>query len=98
ALPADEDRAEVARPPAIGGETEERNAGEIRACAGEHPPRLRLVLLRSDEDADGLAGGDLPDDLPVDPRDGGELPGPVGAVVRPPDPRRLVRLPLPGHP
>ena len=98
AFPADEDRAEVARPPAIGRKTEEGHAGWIDPDAGEEPERLRLVRLRRDDDPDDLAGGDHPRDLPVDPGDGRELSGPVGAVVRPADPGRLVRLPLRGHP
>ena len=95
ALPADEDRAEIARPPAIGRKAEEGDAGWIHPDAREEPGRLRLVRLRLDQNPDGLAGGDRPRDLPVDPGDGRELSGPVGAVVRPADPGRLVRLPTP---
>src|SRR5207244_1573143 len=49
------------------------------------------------EDVDRFALVQVVDDVGVDPGDGVELAGPVVGVVRPGEPRRLVRLPLGGH-
>ena len=55
------------------------------------------MVLRLDEHAHLLAARDPPDDLRVRPGDRPEPARPVRPVVRPPDPRRLVRLPLRGQ-
>ena len=50
------------------------------------------------EDFDLFVIGEHAGNFRVHPRDGAELPGPVGFVMRPGDPRRPVRLPLRRHP
>jgi len=92
-----EDGAEVARPAAVEREAEELDAGEVYAHAGEEAPREGLLDGRGHEDAHDLAGGELADDLAINPRDGRELPGPVGEAVGPRQPGGLVRLPFRGH-
>ena len=71
---------------------------EVDAHARAAPARaLRLVGGVVDQQLDPLAGGQLADDLAVDPGDRPEAARPVGRVVRPGEPGRLVRLPLGGH-
>src|SRR5206468_436801 len=92
-----EDRPEVARPAAIGGEAKEFDTLQVHAALAQHFARLRFVRRRLDEDPDRLARRELPDNLTVDPRDRAELAGPVTRVVRPADPGGRVWLPLGGH-
>ena len=93
----DEDRAEVASPAAVGGESEEVDALSPHPDLLEHAPGRGLTRGGVDEDADALAGRQPAHDLRIHPGDGGELARPIGGVVGPPDPRRRVRLPLGRH-
>ena len=49
------------------------------------------------EDFDPFVAGEDARNLRVDPRDGAELTGPVGFVMRPGDPRSPVRFPFRRH-
>jgi hypothetical protein len=64
---------------------------ELRAC------RVPDGIGRA-ENFDRFVAGEQPDDLGIDPRNGGEFAGPVRLVVRPADPRRPMRLPFGRHP
>jgi len=55
------------------------------------------VLFGIDDDADPFAGRDLLHYFGIDPLNRRHLARPVGAIVRPADPGRVVRLPLGGH-
>ena len=59
-------------------------------------PRLFLGCLVVAEDVHVLVLGDHARDLRVHPGDRTELPGPIGFVMRPRDPRRIVPFPLGG--
>jgi len=92
-----EDRAGVAEPDAVGGPLVEVEAREIRAAALEDARGAALGGEIVDEDVDGFDGGEMANDLCVDPGDGLELAGPVVGIVRPCDPCGGVRGPLGGH-
>lgn len=92
-----EDGAEVPRPSAVGGPTQELDLAQGSAHLVEHLPRTLLVSGRVHQDAHRLAGGDLADDLAVHPRDGREPARPVGQLVGPAEPGGLVAVPLGGQ-
>src|SRR2546428_7347512 len=92
-----EDRPEVPGPAAVRGKAEDLDPAEIDPGPRQHAPRLALVGCRAHEDARHLAGGELADDLGVHPGNRRELARPIAPVVRPSEPRRVVRLPLRGH-
>jgi hypothetical protein len=92
-----EDRAAVARPAPVGRVQDEPPAPEVRSGHGQAAPGEPLLGPGLDQDAHLLPGSDLPHDLAVDPADRVELPGPVGGVVGPAEPGRLVGLPLGRH-
>ncbi len=75
----------------------EVEAGEVGAAAAEHLGGAALGGEVVDEDVDVFDGGEVADDLAVDPGDGLELSGPVFGVVGPGDPGGGVRGPLGGH-
>ncbi len=58
-------------------------------------PSPRCLVV--DQNVDLLDAREMADDLRIDPRNRLELARPVGAIVRPRDPRGLVRLPLGRH-
>src|ERR1035437_4572572 len=89
--------AEVARPAAIGGKAEKLHALQIHANPFENTASFSLVVFRVDQNSHDFAGNDVTYDLTVHPGDGGEFLRPVGEVVRPPDPRGLMRFPLSRH-
>ena len=92
-----ENRAEVAGPPAVRREPEELDLRGGYADVREQPSRLALVHRRVDQDADDLAWDERAHDFAVHPRDRAKLAGPIAGVVRPADPRGVVRLPFGGH-
>ncbi len=94
-----EDRAEVARPDAVG-----RHAHEVDARRGRRrpaPSMLARLLPRRRRSTTRMRtrsrGASCAHDLGVDPGDRRELARPVASLVRPGDPGRRVRLPLGGH-
>src|SRR5262249_46857449 len=93
-LAADEERAEVPRPRAIGADPEEVYPAEVHPHTTENRPRLPLGAGVLHQDAHALAGHEMAHHLAVDPRDGRELPRPVTPLVRPGEPGGGVRLPF----
>jgi hypothetical protein len=60
----------------------------------QHRAGIFAHLLVVAQDLDALVAVQHANDLALDPRDGRELAGPIGLVVRPGDPGRIVELPL----
>src|SRR5438552_1343178 len=92
-----EERAEVARPRAVGRHAEELDATRVDAGAREDAPGAPLGRRVADEDAHALARDQVAYDRGVDPGDGGELPRPVAPLVGPGEPGGRMRLPLRWH-
>src|SRR5439155_22618992 len=67
----DEERAEVARPRAVGRHAEEVDAAHVDTAAGQHAPGAPLAHRVADEDAHALARDQVAYHLGVHPRDGG---------------------------
>jgi hypothetical protein len=89
----------VAGPDAVGGDVVQAHALGRDAVHRELLDRVALHLIAVAEDLDLLGLREHARDLREDPRDGLELAGPVGLVVRPGEPGGPVRLPLgrPAH-
>ncbi len=94
AFAPDERRARIARPAPVGRQTKELDRRIAASGAGEDPFRGQLLRLSADEHPHDFPGRQPPDHLAVGPGDRAELPRPVGPVVGPADPGRLVALPL----
>jgi len=90
----DRRRCRVAEPDAVVRHDMEATPGVRDAVGGEHGSSVLPNVLVVAEDLDTLVPSEHARDLAVDPRDGRELAGPVGLVVRPGKPRGVMRLPL----
>jgi len=75
----------------------EVDAGKIRAAAAQDASRAAFGGEIVDEDVDVFYGGEMADNLCVDPGDGLELAGPVFWIMGPGDPCGGVGFPLGGH-
>src|SRR5262249_11181715 len=82
---------------AVGRDMMESDAPGVERQLRQDRPCQLLAGDAVDENAHFLILMQVPDDLRVNKRNGGELAGPVVALVRPRDPCRLVRLPLGRH-
>ena len=75
----------------------EEEAGEVGAAAAKDGGGAALGGEIVDQDVDVFDGGEMADDLCINPGDGLELAGPVVGVMGPSDPGGGVVLPLGGH-
>src|SRR5947208_3867009 len=94
---AHEQRPEIASPATIRRKPEELHSCEIDAHLPEHPPRLPFVRGGAHQDAGDFTRGERAHDLAVHPGDQRQLAGPIARVVRPSEPRCVMRLSLGGH-
>ena len=95
---ADEDRAGIAGPDAVGGPLVEADVVEIGVSAIEDTGwRGACSFSFCTRRWTCSRIGEQPDDFGVEPRDGLEFSGPVFGIVRPCQPGCLVRLPFGGH-
>jgi len=94
---ADEQRAEIARPDAVGRLPVERDRGKIGTAHGENAAGGFLDIGVIHKDADPLNVRQFADDFAEHPRNRLEAAGPVFGIVRPGDPCGGMRLPFGGH-
>jgi hypothetical protein len=92
-----EDGAGIAGPSAIGGDAKKFHGGEIGAGIFQDTARDGFGVFSFDEDAHALDAREMTHDFGVDPWNGREFAGPVGAFVRPAEPGGFVWLPFGGH-
>ena len=87
----------VAHPAAIGRPLVELDPAHVRAGALEHAARELLLGRRIHQQVNDLARRELAHHLAINPLHRRELPRPIGGIMRPAQPRRLVPLPLRRH-
>src|ERR1043166_315002 len=87
----------ITGPDAVGWDVPEGDAFPVEAQRVQDVPGPLFTGRAVDEDSDLFRPTQLANDLAVDRGDGGELAGPVVAVVWPGDPGRFVGFPFRGH-
>ena len=96
-IPRHENRTEVTSPPTIRGNPKKLDGGKIGSGPCQHTPRTIFMSPGLNENTDPFPIRQLPNNLSIDPINGGQFPGPIRGVMRPPQPGRLMRLPFRRH-
>ena len=91
-------RGRVAQPDPVGRHHVQAHAVGVHAVGVQRVLRARAHRVVVAQHLHGLVRGDHAHDLRIDPRNGAQLAGPVGFVMRPAEPGGAVRRPLGRHP